>query len=96
MGDLAIAIAVAALLAARVRGHFWPALLVILSIQFLGDAGGHLYFWIAEGDTEPYNVGGPLAMDLIVPVITAIFYTLSCRGGGDARPLRQAEVLSEA
>ncbi len=84
MGDLAIA--VAGLLAARLRGHFWLALLVILSIQFLGDAGGHLYFWLDEGDIEPYNVGVPLAMDFIVPVVTAVLYTLSWRGGGDARP----------
>lgn len=90
MGDLAIA--VAALLAARVRGHFWLALLVILSIQFLGDAGGHLYFWIAEGDTKPYNVGVPLAMDFIIPVVTTILYTLSWRGGGDAHPHRQSDI----
>lgn len=92
MGDLAIA--VAALLAVRVRGHFWLALLVILSIQFLGDAGGHLYFWISEGDTEPYNVGVPLAMDFIVPVVTAVLYTLSWRGRGDARPVRQPAALA--
>jgi len=94
MGDLAIA--VAALLAARFRGHFWLALLIILSIQFLGDAGGHLYFWLAEGDTEPYNVGVPLAMDFVVPVVAAIFYTQSWRGGGDARPHRTAGIPAAA
>ena len=84
MGDMAIG--VAAVLARWLRGYFWLAVLVVLSIQYLGDAGGHIYFWIAEDNTQPDNVGIPLWFDFIVPIVTAILYAISWRRGGDARP----------
>jgi hypothetical protein len=41
MGDLAIGI-----MAYRFRGHFWLCTIVVLTIQFFGDAAGHIYFWV--------------------------------------------------
>jgi hypothetical protein len=84
MGDMAIG--VAAVLGRWLRGYFWLAVLIVLSIQFLGDAGGHVYFWLAEDDTQPDNVGLTLAFDVILPFVTAALYWLSWRRGGDARP----------
>lgn len=41
MGDLAIG--VVGLMAYRFRGHFWLATIVVLTIQYVGDAAGHIY-----------------------------------------------------
>ncbi|HEX2070862.1 MAG TPA: DUF6790 family protein [Thermoleophilaceae bacterium] len=88
MGDMAIG--VAAVLCRWFRGYFWLAVLIVVAIQFLGDAGGHIYFWLAEDDTEPDNVGLTLLFDFAIPIAAAILYTLSWRRGGDARPEREA------
>jgi hypothetical protein len=84
MGDLAIG--VAAVMCARFRGRFWLAVLVIATIQYFGDAGGHFYYWIVEDDTQPDNVGATLAMDIITPVVAMTLFALSWQRGGDARP----------
>lgn len=84
MGDLSIG--VAAVLCARFRGLFWLAVLIVMAIQFYGDAGGHIYFWAAENNTKPYNIGVPLYSDLILPTVGLILYAVSWRRAGDARP----------
>jgi hypothetical protein len=84
MGDLAIGIT--AVLAVRLRGMFWLAVILVAAIQFYGDAGGHIYFWLAENDTEPDNIGGPLILDIVGPTVAAILFWSSWRRGGDARP----------
>lgn len=84
MGDMAIG--VAAILGRWFRGYYWLAVLVVLTIQYLGDAGGHIYFWLADDNTKPDNVGIPLWFDFIVPIVTATLYAISWRSGGDARP----------
>jgi hypothetical protein len=92
MGDMAIG--VAAILGAWFRGYFWLALVVVVAIQFLGDAGGHVYFWLAEDDTQPDNVGIQLAFDFVAPIVTAVLYAVSWHRGGDARPPALAPVPS--
>jgi hypothetical protein len=84
MGDLAIGIA--GVLAFRFRGYFWLVLILITSIQYYGDAGGHIYFWLAEDNTKPDNVGFPLVADLVAPTFAIILYAVSWSKGGDARP----------
>jgi hypothetical protein len=84
MGDMAIG--VAAILGRWFRGYYWLAVTIVLAIQFLGDAGGHIYFWLAEDNTQPDNVGIPLWFDFILPIATAVLFALSWRRGGDARP----------
>lgn len=84
MGDLAIGIA--GRLSFRFRGFYWLGLIVVLAIHFYGDAGGHIYFWLAEDNTEPGNVGFPLVADLVAPTFAIIVYAVSWSKGGDARP----------
>jgi hypothetical protein len=79
MGDLAIG--VAALLCVRFTGTFWLAVLLIAAIQLYGDAYGHFYQWLANGNTEPDNIGIPLWLDLIVPTVGLLLYRLSSRAG---------------
>lgn len=82
MGDLAIG--VAGVLCVWFGGHFWLAVIIIMSIQFLGDAGGHLYYWLAQGDTEPGNVGPVLYLDFLEPILAWALYLVSRARGGDA------------
>lgn len=84
MGDLAIG--VAGVMSYRFRGDFWLATIVVLTVQYFGDAAGHLYFWLAQGNTKPYNVGIPLVADILLPVVMWALYFASRRAGGDAVP----------
>ena len=83
MGDLAIG--VAGIMAYWFRGHFWLCVIVVLTIQYVGDAAGHIYFWIAEGNTKPYNIGIPLWSDILLPIAMWALYVWSRRSGGAAR-----------
>ncbi|MBP1160057.1 uncharacterized membrane protein YhaH (DUF805 family) [Rhodococcus sp. PvR044] len=85
MGDLAIG--VTGVLCFWFRGYFWLALLTVTTIQYFGDAAGHVYFWIAEDNTKSGNIGAPLWFDIILPVVGFTLYALSYRRGGDARPV---------
>src|SRR5919109_5348443 len=68
MGDLAIG--VTGLLCVRFRNPgFWLAVLLVLAIQYYGDAYGHVYQWIENDNTEQGNVGPPLWVDVIVPTV---------------------------
>lgn len=84
MGDMAIG--VVCVLCHRFRGYFWLAVVIVVAIQFFGDGGGHIYFWLAEDNTQPDNVGVPLFFDFIAPVFAIVLYAISWRRGGDARP----------
>jgi len=84
MGDLSIGIA--GLLCVRFRGDFWLAVIVVLSVQFYGDGAGHLYYRLAENNTEPGNVGPPLWLDFIIPTVAWGLYCASRRRNGDAVP----------
>ena len=87
MGDLAIG--VAGIMAYWFRGHFWLATIVVLTIQYIGDAAGHIYFWVVENNTRPYNIGIPLWTDILLPVVMWALYVLSRRASGDAVPKGQ-------
>jgi hypothetical protein len=63
MGDLSIG--VIGIIAYRFRGHFWLATIVVLTVQYVGDAAGHVYFWVVESNTHPYNIGIPLWTDIL-------------------------------
>ena len=73
MGD--IAIGVAALLCLRYRDPaFWLAVLIIATIQYWGDAIGHVYQWRHNGNDDPDNVGIPLVLDVLVPIVAWVLY----------------------
>ena len=84
MGDLSIG--VVGIMAYWFRGHFWLATIVVPTVQYLGDAGGHIYFWLVEHNTRPYNVGLPLLSDIVLPIVVWALYLASRRAGGDAVP----------
>jgi hypothetical protein len=84
MGDLAIG--VAGIMTYWFRGHFWLATIVVLTIQYVGDAAGHIYFWLVENNTKPYNIGIPLWTDILLPIVMWVMYVLSRRANGDAVP----------
>lgn len=77
MGDLAIG--VAGVLCAKFRGGFWLAVLIIASIQYYGDAYGHIHQWLAHGNTAPDNIGIPLYYDVIAPTFAWVLYALWAR-----------------
>ncbi|MCH9730005.1 MAG: hypothetical protein K0U84_10090 [Actinomycetia bacterium] len=84
MGDLAIG--VVGIMAYWFRGNFWLATIVVLTVQYLGDAAGHIYYWVVENNTRPYNIGLPLWTDIMLPIVIWILYALSRRANGDACP----------
>jgi uncharacterized protein DUF6790 len=91
-GDMAIGIT--GLLCIKFRGYFWLAVLLVTTIQYYGDAGGHIYQWLANDNTEIGNVGPPLFLDVIVPAVGLILYGLHQRAEGGAP--RQAPAGGEA
>ena len=84
MGDLAIG--VVGVMGYWFRGHFWLATIVVLTVQYFGDAAGHVYFWLAENNTKPYNIGLPLWTDILLPIVMWGLYVASRRHNGDAVP----------
>jgi hypothetical protein len=74
MGDLAVG--VLGILCIWLRGGFWVATAIAFSIQYLGDAYGHIYQLVAHGDTAPDNVGGILYTDIAFPIIVLVLLAI--------------------
>ena len=72
MGDLALG--VCSLLCLRIRGTFWLAVLVFMSIQYYGDAVGHVYQWLNNDNSKSGNVGVPLVLDVLWPAVATVLY----------------------
>jgi hypothetical protein len=83
MGDLALG--VVGVMCLWFRGNFWIAALTFLAIQYLGDAYGHFYQWIENDNTEPYNIGVPLWLDIILPVVGWSLFAIYKRAGSEER-----------
>lgn len=84
MGDLAIG--VAGLLCFWIRDlKFWLAVVIVATIQFWGDAYGHVYQMVKYDNHEPNNSGAILWIDILNPVILIVLYWLTVRrrGGSD-------------
>lgn len=69
LGNVNLAFAVLGFLCIWIRGHFWTATILGLSIWLLGDAYGHLEEMVKHNNYSEGNVGVPLWTDIIVPVI---------------------------
>ena len=79
MGD--IAIGVAAFLCLFIREpKFWLAVIIIATIQFWGDAYGHIYQMIENDNHCTDNTGPVLWMDIAGPVVAIALYVLMQRG----------------
>lgn len=72
LGNVNLAFAVLGFLAVWIRGHFWTATILGLSIWLLGDAYGHIREMIVNHNYSDGNAGVPLWTDIIVPVILLI------------------------
>lgn len=78
MGDLAIG--VAGLLCFWIRDpKFWLAVVIVATIQFWGDAYGHIYQMVEYDNHEPNNSGIVLWLDLLNPAILIVLYLLAFR-----------------
>jgi hypothetical protein len=78
MGDLAIG--VAGLLCFWIRDRkFWLAVVLVATIQFWGDAYGHIYQMVEYDNHEENNSGIVLWLDLLNPAILIALYWLSGR-----------------
>jgi hypothetical protein len=79
MGD--IAVGVGAFLCLFIRDpKFWLAVIIISTIQFWGDAYGHIYQMIENDNHCPDNTGPVLWMDIAGPLVTIVLYLLMRRG----------------
>lgn len=60
-----------------------------VGIQYVGDAAGHIYYWVVENNTNPYNIGVPLWTDILLPIVMWALYAWSWHSNGDAVPKGQ-------
>ncbi|MCB0829454.1 MAG: hypothetical protein KDB54_10830 [Solirubrobacterales bacterium] len=80
MGDLAIG--VAGILCLWIRdAKFWLAVIIITTIQYWGDAYGHIHQMVKYDNHDPDNTGFVLWIDIINPAILIVLYWLMHRGG---------------
>ncbi len=50
---------------------------------------GHIYYWVVENNTNPYNIGVPLWTDILLPIVMWALYAWSWHSNGDAVPKGQ-------
>lgn len=76
MGDLAIDIA--AFLCIWVRNpFFWGAVILVFTIQYLGDAYGHIYQMVEYDNHCVDNTGPILWTDILIPIVSvALFFAM--------------------
>lgn len=85
MSDLAIGIA--AFLCIWIRHPmFWAAVILVMSIQYLGDAYGHIYQMVENDNHCEDNTGLVLWADFILPIVSIGLFVLMRRSG----PTQQA------
>jgi Family of unknown function (DUF6790) len=68
-----LAFGVLGILCFWIRDNFWTATVIGYSIFSLGDAYVHINDFIQHGNYAPGNIGAPLFIDIILPVILIIF-----------------------
>jgi hypothetical protein len=85
MGDLAIGVAGVLCLFIR-DARFWLAVIVVMTIQFWGDAYGHIYQMIENDNHCPDNTGPVLWLDIAGPFIAIVLYLLWRRGSREPAP----------
>lgn len=53
----------------KFRDEFWIATVISLSVFYLGATYGHIMDIILKGNHAPGNAGGPLYLDIILPIL---------------------------
>ncbi len=85
MGDLSIG--VAGILCLFIRDpRFWLAVIIVTTIQYWGDAYGHVYQMIENDNHCTDNTGPVLWMDLISPFVAIVLYGLMRRDERSGSP----------
>lgn len=85
MGDLAIG--VAAFLCIWIRNPmFWVAVILVMSIQVLGDAYGHIYQMVENDNHCADNTGLVLWSAFILPVVSVALFVMMRRSSPPEQP----------
>ena len=80
MGDLAIGVAAFSCIWIR-NPMFWAAVILVMSIQYLGDAYGHIHQMIEYDNHCVDNTGAVLWGDIIMPVVAIFLFVVMQRSG---------------
>jgi hypothetical protein len=72
IGFANLAIAVLGITCIWLRGNYWVATVVATTILLWGAAYVHIVDIMVHGNYAPYNAGGPLYNDILVPLITIV------------------------
>lgn len=74
-GDIALSVLLIGTAWVKGRGAWLTAAVVVLAIQYGGDAIGHIMQYVAHNNTAPSNVGA-IPSDIAQPVIAILFLVL--------------------
>lgn len=74
LGNVNLAFATLGILCIWIRGNFWLATVLGVSIWLLGDALTHLIDMWANHNYAPGNVGATLYTDILIPAVLLISY----------------------
>ena len=77
-----LAFGVLGFLSVKIAGSFRLATIVGYTIFMVGAGIGHIYQYVVFSDTAPDNIGIPLYLDFIIPLVLCILYYLAARGSG--------------
>lgn len=78
--DIAVGLAMIAVVMRRFRGAWATATLSILAVYFVGDGIGHIMALVAHGNTAPDNVGA-MPSDFLLPLVAFVLVGLARRAG---------------
>ena len=84
MGDMAIGVAGFMCLFIR-DTKFWLAVVVVVTIQYWGDAYGHIHQMIVNDNHCVDNTGPVLWTDIATPLVAIILYAVMKRGRSGVR-----------
>jgi Family of unknown function (DUF6790) len=84
VGIANLTIGLLAILSLWIRGTFYLAAVVAVSIYLLGCAWGHIIQMVVHGNFHPGNAGAPFVFDLLIPALLILFTILyRVRAGKD-------------
>lgn len=76
LGNVNLAFAVLGILCIWIRGNFWLATILGVSIWLLGDAVTHIIDMIVNQNYAPGNVGATLLTDIFIPLVLLVTYVI--------------------
>lgn len=88
LANVNLAFAVLGILCIWIRGHFWTATIIGISIWLISDGIGHIADMVINHNYAPGNIGVPLYTDIIVPIVLLISLGLYLSLNKAKRPLQ--------